>query len=129
MQPRPIDPRDLRSEDLRGAARFVEETVIEALDGLDELANGGFGLPVAQGRRMPRLSPESRAAVRGVDVLRAASNDVIAALYALALAREQDIELPAVAFRSVEPYLVAYFDDRRTKEGDDESGRDRTSAG
>ena len=129
MQPQSIDPRTLRPEDLRAAARFVEETVIAALDRFDDLANAGFRLPIGNGRDTPRLAPERRAAARGVDVLRNASNDAVAALHALALASEQGVDLPAAVFLPVEPYLVAYLEERATGEINGNRGQDLATSG
>ena len=69
MQAQPIDLEDLRAEDLREAARFVEET---ALEPLADLADEEFPLVVGNigsGRFFPRESPEQRAALRGLAVL------------------------------------------------------------
>ena len=118
MQAQPIDLEDLRSEDLREAARFVEET---ALEPLADLADEEFPLVVGNigsGRFFPRESPEQRAALRGLAVLQDATAEAVSALYALAEARARNIVLPRAALLPVEPYLLAFLDARRAEGGE-----------
>jgi hypothetical protein len=123
MQAQPIDLSHLRAEDLRDAARFVEET---ALEPLADLADEEFPLVfgnVGSGRFFPRESPQQRAAVRGIAVLQDATAEAVAALYALAEARARDIVLPRAALLLVEPYLLAYLDTRQAGGGEVQQGQ------
>src|SRR5687768_12238578 len=85
QQPQPTTLGGLRPEDLREAARFVNETALEALVDLEDQ---GFPLAIGNGREFPRESPQQRAAVRGLAILQESTTDAIAALYALAEALE-----------------------------------------
>ena len=123
MQAQPINLEDLSAEDLREAARFVEETAVEPLADLADEEYPQVVGNIGSGRFFPRESPEQRAAVRGLAVLQDATADAIAALYAVAEARARDVVVPRAALLPVEPYLLAFLDARRAEGGADQQNQ------
>lgn len=103
---------------------------LDALAELDDLAEGAFRAPIGGGRDTPRPAPEGRAAAHGVDVLRAAGSDAVAALHALAAAADLGLALPAAAFVPVVPYVAAYLAEQERAADEDEIGEpDGATAG
>ena len=103
-----------RAEELRNAARFVED---EILDPLADLSNVSFALVVGGAKDFPRPAPEGEAVKRGVEVLREEAQDAVAALHALAAARDNDLPVSSALLASVQPYIEAF----RTAEGQSSS--------
>jgi hypothetical protein len=102
---------ELTAEKLRNTARFVEEQILAALDNLSDVS---FPLVAGGAKDFPRPAPEDRAAQQGVEVLREEAEDAVAALHALALALDPELELPgadallAVSQPSVQPFIDAF---------------------
>jgi hypothetical protein len=97
--------QEITPQQLRQTARFVEE---EILAELDELSDVSFPLVAGGAKDFPRPAPEDRAAEQGVEVLREEAQDAAAALYALAVALENDLSVSDALFASVQPYIDAY---------------------
>jgi hypothetical protein len=105
-----IDQR-IDARELREAAQFVEETTLDALADYSDIA-----FPLAEGdlKTFPRPSPQDQAARQGFAVLRASAEQAVAALYALAAAREaaeaagREEELPAALLAPVWGHVAAY---------------------
>jgi hypothetical protein len=93
--------QEITPGELRNAARFAEE---EILDALADLSDVSFPLVVGSAKDFPRPAPEDRAAEQGVDVLR---EDAVAALYALATALENDLPVSPALLASVQPFIDA----------------------
>jgi hypothetical protein len=92
-------------QELRDAARFVNE---EILAQIDELSDVAFPLVAGGAKGFPRPAPEDRAAQQGAEVLREEAEKAAAALYALAVALENDLSVSDALFASVQPYIDAY---------------------
>jgi hypothetical protein len=90
---------------LRDAARFVNE---EILAQIDELSDVAFPLVAGGAKGFPRPAPEDRAAQQGAEVLREEAEKAAAALYALAVASENDLPISEVLFASVQPFVDAF---------------------
>jgi hypothetical protein len=92
-------------QELRDAARFVNE---EILAQIDELSYVAFPLVAGGAKGFPRPAPEDRAAQQGAEVLREEAEKAAAALYALAVASENDLPISEVLFASVQPFVDAF---------------------
>jgi hypothetical protein len=91
--------------ELREAARFLEETSLDALDGYSDI---DFAPVIGDLQNFPRPSPEARTAQRGFDVLREGIDDAVAALHALAAALESGRDVPPALIAVVQPYLEVF---------------------
>src|ERR687897_608708 len=93
-------------EKLRDAARFLQQEVITALDAVSDVA---FPLVKGDVRRFPRESEEAQAAKEGFLSLRHSFEQIVAQLYAgavaLEVARDRDIELPPELFAPLVPFV------------------------
>jgi hypothetical protein len=97
--------QEITPQKLRNTARFVEE---EILAELAELSDVSFPLVAGGAKDFPRPAPEDRAAEQGVEVLREEAEDAAAALYALAVALENELPVSDALFASVQPYIDAF---------------------
>src|SRR5215217_4781136 len=92
-------------QDLRDAARFVNEEILAQIDGLSDVT---FPLVPGGAKGFPRPAPEDRAAQQGAEVLREEAEKAAATLYALAVAGENDLPISEVLFSSVQPFVDAF---------------------
>jgi hypothetical protein len=97
--------QQITPQKLRDTARFVNE---EILAELDELSDVAFPLVAGGAKDFPRPAPEDRAAQQGVEVLREEAEDAAAALYALAVALENELPVSDALFASVQPFIDAF---------------------
>jgi hypothetical protein len=102
--------QDPRSEELRQTARFIEEEILDPLANLSDLS---FVLVEGGAKDFPRPAPEDRAVERGAEILREDAQDAVAALYALAAARDNGFPDSPALLASLQPYIEAF----RTAEG------------
>ena len=93
------------SRELRETARYLEDT---ALDALASYADITFPLSVGNARFFPRERPEDQVAQRGVAVLQESIEQVVASLYALAAALDNNLAVPPALLVSVQPYIDAF---------------------
>ncbi len=100
-----IDISNLSPMDLRNTARYLEKTALPALASYSRapiaLRSGGL-------REFPRPSREDQAAEQGFVALRGSINETVSALYALAFAMEQDLEVPDTLLLPLLPSIEAY---------------------
>jgi hypothetical protein len=108
-------------QELRNAARFVNE---EILAQIDELSDVAFPLVAGGAKGFPRPAPEDRAAQQGAEVLREEAEKAAAALYALAVALENDLPISEVLFASVQPFVDAF--EAAEQQATSENGRNQT---
>jgi len=97
--------QEIRADELRNAARFVEETILDALADFSDIT---FPLVIGGAKDFPRPAPEGRAAEQGVDVLRKDAEEAVAALYALAAAVDNELPVGPALLTSVQPFIDAY---------------------
>jgi len=115
--------QEITPQRLRDTARFVEE---EILAELDELSDVAFPLVAGGAKDFPRPAPEDRAAQQGVEVLREEAEDTVSALYALAVALENDLPVSDAWFASVQPFIEA--SQAAERQSTSENGPDQTEA-
>jgi hypothetical protein len=108
-------------QELRDAARFVNE---EILAQIDELSDVAFPLVAGGAKGFPRPAPEDRAAQQGTEVLREEAEKAAAALYALAVASENDLPISEVLFASVQPFVDAF--EAAEQQATSENGHNQT---
>lgn len=113
--------QEITPGELRNAARFAEE---EILDALADLSDVSFPLVVGGAKDFPRPAPEDQAAEQGVDVLREDAEDAVAALYTLATALENDLPVSPALLASVQPFIDASH--AAEEQSSSENGPDRT---
>ncbi len=111
---------EITPQKLRDTARFVEE---EILAELDELSDVSFPLVAGGAKDFPRPAPEHRAAEQGVEVLREEA-EAAAALYALAVALENELPVSDALFASVQPFIDAF--EATEEQATSENGPDLT---
>jgi hypothetical protein len=97
--------QEITPEKLRNTARFVEEEIVAELDELSDVA---FPLVAGGLKDFPRPAPEDRAAERGVEVLREEAEGAAAALYALAVALDNELPVSPALRASVQPFIDAF---------------------
>jgi hypothetical protein len=95
----------ITAQELRRVAEYVEDTVLETLASYSDIS-----FPLAHGdlKTFPRPSAESRAAQRGIDVLRQDTEEAVTALYAIAAAMDNDLDVPQVLLVPLLPYIEAF---------------------
>jgi hypothetical protein len=108
-------------QELRDAARFVNEEILAQIDELSEVA---FPLVAGGAKGFPRPAPEDRAAQQGAEVLREEAEKAAAALYALAVASENDLPISEVLFASVQPFVDAF--EAAEQQATSENGHNQT---
>lgn len=91
--------------ELRGTAQFLEREILEALNDFSDVSPA---LTEGDLKVFPRPAPEHQAAEEGFSFLRQKIQNMIASLYALALASERNGRVPPVLLTIVEPYVNAY---------------------
>jgi hypothetical protein len=97
--------RPITAQELRQVAEFVENTILETLASYSDIS---FPLVHGDLKTFPRASAESRAAERGVDVLRQDAEEVVTALHAIAAAMDNDLDVPRVLLVPLLPYIEAF---------------------
>jgi hypothetical protein len=102
-----------RARRLRSVAQHLEETVLPAVANLSKIPT-----PLRSGgpQEFPRPSMEDQAAKQGITVMRETIEEIVVKLYALALAYENDQEVPEALLVSVQPYIDS-FDSEQKAEG------------
>jgi hypothetical protein len=113
--------QEITPQRLRDTARFVNE---EILAELDELSDVAFPLVAGGAKDFPRPAPEDRAAQHGVEVLREEAEDAVAALYALAVAMENDLPVSDALVASIKPFIGASL--AAEEQATSENGPDQT---
>ncbi len=97
----------ITADELRQVAKFVEETAFPALASYYMIP-----VPLAIGgvKEFPRPSRENALAEQGVDALRASTEQSVAALSALAVALDNELDVPPSLLVLVQPYIDAFRD-------------------
>jgi hypothetical protein len=95
----------ITSEELRAIAVELEENVLPIVANYSTIP---IPLTVGNARYFPRPSREAQAAGQGFAVLQESITQAVETLYALALALDNDLEVPPVLFQLVQPYIEAY---------------------
>jgi hypothetical protein len=113
--------QEITPEKLRDTARFVNE---EILAELDELSDVAFPLVAGGAKDFPRPAPEDRAAQQGAEVLREEAEEAAAALYALAVAMENELPVSEALLASVQPFIDAF--EAAEEQATSENGPDQT---
>src|SRR5215218_7313415 len=95
----------ITANELRRVARYVEETALPAV-----ASYYAIPIPIATGgvKEFPRPSKEDEAAEQGFNVLRMSTEQAVVALYALALALDNALDVPPALLRPVQPYIDAF---------------------
>jgi hypothetical protein len=95
----------ITADELRQVARFVEETALPALASYYMVP-----VPLAIGgvKEFPRPSREDAAAEQGIDALRASTEQSVTALFALAQALDNELDVPPSLLVLVQPYIDAF---------------------
>jgi hypothetical protein len=113
----------ITAEKLRDTARFVEEEILATLDDLSDVS---YPLVVGGAKQFPRPAPEDRAAERGVELLRKDAEDAVAALHALAVALDPELELRGVPalLAALQPSVQPFIDAFQASEGQSSTSED-----
>jgi hypothetical protein len=90
------------SAELRAAARYTENLALSALAGYSEIPIEVYSGNLEQ---FPRPSQQDSAAQEGIVALRQSVDRVVASMYALALAAENNLPVPRVLLLAIKPYL------------------------
>jgi hypothetical protein len=95
----------ITADELRQVAHFVEETAFPAL-----ASYYAIPVPLAIGgvKEFPRPSREDAAAEQGVDALRAFTEQSVAALFTLAQALDNELDVPPSLLILVQPHIDAF---------------------
>ena len=119
--------QELKGEDLREVARRVQDTALDALADYSDTISAP--LVVGDLRSFPRPSAEDRAAERGLEALRESTEQAVAALYALAAARDQGREVPEALLAPLRGYIDAYRANGGADAEAEGDGKDRPRRG
>jgi hypothetical protein len=97
--------QEISAEELRDVASFVEESLVALAD----ISDISFPLVSGDIRRFPRQTAEGEAFEQGVEFLREDAEGAVAALRALAEARDNALlPVPPALLASVQPYIDAF---------------------
>jgi hypothetical protein len=118
---RTMEP-EIRAEDLRNVAGFVEESLVALAD----ISDISFPLVSGDLREFPRQTAEGEAFEQGVEFLRQDAEGALAALRALAEARDNALPVPPALLASVQPYIDAFFRSRAQEQPTSENGPNQT---
>ena len=95
---------EISAEELRDVARFVEEGLVALAD----ISDLSFPLVSGDLRAFPRQTAEGEAFEQGVEFLREDAEGAVAALRALAEARDNELPVHPALLASVQPYIDAF---------------------
>jgi len=115
--------REISAEELRDVASFVEESLVALAD----ISDISFPLVSGDLKRFPRQTAEGEAFEQGVEVLREDAEGAVAALRALAEARDNALlPVPPALLASVQPYIDAFHREQEQEQHTSENGPNQT---